>query len=431
MRLFAWYCSDHLADAAMGDMLELYQRRYASMGKRKADALFVWNVVLFFQPFAIRKRSRYNHINTFTMFRNNFKIAWRTMSRQKMYTFIKIGGFALGLATCILIAIFIRHELSYDTHYKNSRNIYRVYNEFKGPELEKWTSFPAPIAGILSEEFPEIEKAGRLIPYNWYNAGNNLFRREDQVEDTYEEGFAYADQDLLEILEIPMVYGNQQHALDKPNTIVMSKRKADKYFPNEDPVGRTVIFNEDKKRPYTVGGVMNDFPVTSHLQYDFLITLTGEEFWPGEQTSWCCWNYNPYIKVREGTDPKELENKLLKIRDSHYVGYLEKTGDQSLADVKKNHAFRLQPIEDVHLKSEGIGDIIPHGDIRYVWLFGGIAGFILVLACINFINLSTAKSANRAKKPWSGRPPNPKPCRIKFWPTLLPSGLWPKKGLKI
>ena len=258
---------------------------------------------------------------------------------------------------------------------------------------------PAPFAQILKDEYPEIEKAGRLIPYNWFNAGNNLFRREDQVEDTYEEGFVYADQDLLEILEIPMVYGNQQHALDKPNTIVISKRKADKYFPNENPVGRTIIFNEDKKRPYTIGGVMENFPVTSHLhEYDFLITLTGEEFWPGEQTSWCCWNYNPYVKLRPGTNPEELEKKLLAIRDTHYVGYLEEIGDQNMADVKKKHFFRLQPVRDIHLKSDGIGDIIQHGDIRYVWLFGGIACFILALACINFINLSTAKSANRAKE---------------------------------
>jgi putative ABC transport system permease protein len=332
------------------------------------------------------------------MFQNNFKIAWRTMSRQKMFTAIKIGGFALGLATCIVISLFIRHELSYDKHYKNGAQVYRIYNENKGADGGKWTAFPASMAGIVKADYPEVEKAGRLIPYNWFNAGSNLFRAEDKIENSYEEGFAYADQDLLEILEIPMVYGSQRHALAKPNTIVISKRKADKYFPNQDPTGITIIFNEDKSTPYTIGGVMENFPATSHLQYDFLVTLTEKEFWPGEQTSWCCWNYNVYVKLRPGTNVTALEKKLLRVRDIHFVGHLEETGDQSVAEVKKNHMFRLQPVRDIHLLSEGINDAIPHGDIRYVWLFGGIACFILLLACINFINLSTAKSANRAKE---------------------------------
>ena len=265
IRFFTWYCNDHLADAALGDMLELYQRRYSGWAKEKLIFFLSGTSFLFFSLLPFEKDLDTTPINAFTMFQNNFKIAWRTMSRQKMYTSIKIGGFALGLATCILIALFIRHELSYDNHYKNGANIYRVYNEFRDDETQKWTAVPAPFAQILRDEYPEIEKAGRLIPYNWFNAGNNLFRREDQVEDTYEEGFAYADQELLEILEIPLVYGNQQHALDKPNTIVISKRKADKYFPNENPVGRTVIFNEDKNRPYTIGGVMENLPATSHL----------------------------------------------------------------------------------------------------------------------------------------------------------------------
>ena len=398
IRFFRWYCTDHLTEAALGDMLELYARRRSSMKKWKADFLFVWNVVLFFQPFAIRKKSRSLHTNHIAMFQNYFKIALRTMSRQKMYTAIKIGGFAIGLATCFVISLFIRHELSYDKHYAHGKDIYRLYNEWDGPDPGKWTSFPAHVAQIVKSEYPEVEKAGRLIPYNWYNAGSNLFRRDDQLEDSYEEGFAYADQELLEILEIPMVYGNQLHALDKPNTIVISKRKADKYFPNEDPVGKIIILNEDKSKPFTIGGVMENFPLTSHLQFDFFITLKEVEFWPGEQTSWCCWNYNPYFRLKPGTDPVALEKKLLAIRDTHYMGYLEKTGDQNASDVKKYQLFRLQPVREIHLYSEGIGDIIAHGDIRYIWLFGGIACFILLLACINFINLSTAKSANRAKE---------------------------------
>jgi putative ABC transport system permease protein len=397
VRFFQWYCHDRLSDAILGDMIELHARRFQSLGKRRANLLFIWNVLLFCQPFTMRKKSASLNANQLAMLKNYFVIAWRTMSRQKMYSAIKVGGFALGLSTCFLIFLFIRDETSYDQGYKEGARIFRVYNEVLGHD-EKYTSFPANIAEILRTEFPEVEKSGRLIPWKWFNAGSNLFRRDDRVENTYEEGFAYADQDLLEILEVPMVYGNLRHALDKPYTIVLSKSKADKYFPGEDPVGKVVIFNEDKSKPYTVGGVMEDFPGNSHLHYDFFITLTGVEFWPGEQTSWCCWNYSAYVRLRPEANPADLEKKLLSIKKNYYLSYLIKTGNQYAEDVRKYHVFRLQPVRDIYLQADNIEDNLQHGDQRYVWLFGGIAVFILLLACINFINLSTAKSANRAKE---------------------------------
>jgi putative ABC transport system permease protein len=397
IRFFQWFCNDHLSEAVLGDLLHLYDRRLRSIGKRKATLLFIWNIIQFIQPFALRHKKTSSQLNIAAMYKNYFTIAWRNMSTQKMYTFIKIGGFALGLSTCIVIALFIRHELSYDNDYKDGNNIYRVYNQMEGPDPGKWTAFPAPFAGMLKENFPEIELAARLIPYNWFNAGSNLMREETQVENIYEEGFAYADPELLEILEIPMVYGNRKNALSEPHTIVISRKKAGKFFPGEDPTGKTIVLNDDQNQRYTIGGVMEDFQPTSHLQFDFFLTLKGKEFWEGEQGNWCCWNYNPYIKVRAGTDPAALEKKILSIKKA-YVEYLIKEKNQSLEEVKKYHTFRLQRVRDIHLYSEGIGDIIPHGDIRYIWMFGGIAIFILMLACINFVNLSTAKSANRAKE---------------------------------
>jgi len=397
VRLFRSFCNDHLSDAVLGDLTELYERRVKNIGKRKADLLFMWGVIQFIQPFALRKK-RPTSLNQAAMFRNYFKIAFRSMSKQKMYTGIKIGGFAIGLATCMMIATFIRHELSYDKFYVNGERTFRLYNFYEGPDGGKWTSFPAPMINVLRDEFPEIEIAGRLIPYKWYNAGSNLMRREDQTENTYEMGYAYTDPEMLEILEIPMIHGTRKDALSKPNSIVFSRKMAEKYFPDEDPVGKTIIFNDDLKRPYMVGGVMENFPITSHLQYDFLITLMGEEFWDGEQGSWCCWNYNPYVRLRGDADPKAFEQKLQSIMPKHYVSFLKENGSADAEDVRKNHKIKIQALGDIYLHSDDIGDAIPHGDTRFVYLFGGVAGFILLLACVNFINLSTAKSANRAKE---------------------------------
>ena len=333
------------------------------------------------------------------MFSNYLKIAWRSMGRQKMYAAIKIGGFALGLATCMVIFIFIRHELSYEKDLVYGDRVYRVYNRYEGPDGGMWASFPASMGPILRTSYPDVEKSARLIPYPWFNAGNNLVRRDDQVESNYEEKFAYADNDLLDVLEVPMIYGDRSKALVEPNTIVISKKKADKYFPNENPIGKLLVLNDDKTKVFTIGGVMADFPPNSHIDYDFFLTLANVEFWKGEQASWCCWNYNVYVRLRAGVDPREFEAKILSINDTYNVAYLKETGNVNAEDARKNHKFKLQPVRDIYLAAQGeIGDSLQHGDLRYVWLFGAVAVFILLLACINFVNLSTAKSANRAKE---------------------------------
>ena len=333
------------------------------------------------------------------MFKNNCKIAWRGLSRQKMYSFIKIGGWALGIAASLLIALFIKDELSYDKYYEHAELIYRVVNEHREPgEVEKWPALPAPFAQVLKEGFPQIEKTGRIMPYKKANAGSNQMRPVGRLENTYEEGFIYADPEMLEILQIPMVYGSRDKALNDRNTIVISKRKAEKYYPGENPVGKIIVLNEDESNPFKIGGVMENFPANSHFQYDFLITLKGQEFWPGEQTSWDAWNYNTYVQLKPGTGPLELEQNLLSIRDDYIVRGLQKIGKEEASEVHKYHFFHLQPVSDIYLNPEGIQDRLNHGNIKTVWLFGAIAGFILLLACVNFINLSTAKSANRARE---------------------------------
>jgi len=340
-------------------------------------------------------------INIPFMFSNYFKIAIRQLRKQKMYSVVKIGGFALSIAACLLITLYIRNELSYDRSCPNADRIYRVVGFFKNQgNLEKWTSFPAPMAKVVKKDFPEVEQSGRIMPNSLFQgAGSNELRPAESKENTHEEGFAYADPGILEILKLPMIYGDRVHALSDPNTIVISKRKADKYYPNQNPVGKILFLNNNETKPYKIGGVMQDFPATSHLSYDFLLTLTGVEFWKGEQTNWDASNYFDYILLHPGTDVAAFEKKLTAGLLKNYVlPTLISEGDKSAGDVEKNASYHLQLITDINLKSYDIHDGLSHGDIRFIWLFGAVAGFILLLACINFINLSTAKSANRAKE---------------------------------
>jgi putative ABC transport system permease protein len=336
------------------------------------------------------------------MIKNYLKIALRQLQKQKMYAAIKIGGFAFSIAACLLIGLYIKNELSYDRSYPDADRIYRVIGEFNdGTIHEKGVDFPAPMGKVLQTDFPEVEKSARLMPNSlFWGAGSNEVKRADGTENTHEDGFAYTDQSLFDILKVPLIYGNSNHALDEPLTIVIAKSKAEKYFPGQNPVGKLLMLNNNKDKIYKITGVMPDFATTSHLHgYNFLLTLNGVEFWKGEQTTWGASNYRNYILLKPGTNVQQLERKLtINILKNYVIPEMQRNGDKGAESITKKARVHLQPITDINLKSYDVSDGMSHGDIRFIWFFGAVAIFILVIACINFINLSTAKSANRAKE---------------------------------
>ncbi len=336
------------------------------------------------------------------MLKNYFKIAIRQLRKQKMYSAVKTGGFAMGIAACILIALYIREELSYDHSYPDASRIYRIVGWATDNGTEnKWVDFPAPLSQVMLKDFPEVEKSGRLMDNSLFpGAGSNEVTLADRNVTAHEDGFAYADQGILDILKIPMIYGNGDHALTEPNSIVISKTRADKYFPNQDPVGEIVFLNGNKSKPYKISAVMQDFPSNSHLKkYDFLLSLSGIEWWKGEQSDWGGNNYVNYVLLRQGTNTGRFEKKLTTdVLQNYFLPSMLQSGDKNAEKELSAASMHLQPISDINLHSYDIKDGLSHGDIRFVWLFGAIACFILMIACINFINLSTAKSANRAKE---------------------------------
>ncbi|HHC79922.1 MAG TPA: ABC transporter permease, partial [Flavobacteriia bacterium] len=248
------------------------------------------------------------------MFKNHLKIAWRSITKDKFFTFIKIGGFAIGIAACLLITLFIRDELSYDRHYKNTDKIYRVVLQgIMDGEIKKSVHFQLPFADALASDFPEILKAGKINTSELFNAGKRGMKLADDTQNNFEEGFVFANQQLFEILEIPLEQGNEKNALTQPQSLVISQTKAAKYFPNGNAVGQTIVLDNDSSKPYTITGVMKDFPKNSHLNFDFILPIEDTNM------SWTNQNYFTYVLVDEKANIQELEKKMFSIMETYII----------------------------------------------------------------------------------------------------------------
>ncbi|WGQ16185.1 ABC transporter permease [Sphingobacterium faecium] len=337
------------------------------------------------------------------MLTNNLKIAWRNITKNKLYSSIKIGGFAFGIAICLLIVLYIKHETSYNKLYPAMERVYRlVVQAPEGNKINRWVSLSAPGAATLKDEIPAIESSGRMLPNPQFGAGSNQLTINSLPESHYDDGFVYIDQSILDMFPSPMQYGQLQHALDKPNTVVLTKSKAIKYFKG-NPIGQQIYLNNDKSKSYTITGVIDDIPSHSTLSgYGFFMSLAGEPFYPGEQQKWTSNNYTIYIKLKPETNVSLAEQKIFKTYISgHYIPELIKAG-RKVGPIVNQIKIKLQNALDIHLYSADIEDdrvsTLNRGDIRMVWTFAAVAFFILLIAGINFVNLSTANATNRAKE---------------------------------
>jgi putative ABC transport system permease protein len=325
------------------------------------------------------------------MFKNYIKIALRNFLKHKGFSFINIFGLAIGVACCVLIVLFVLDEVSYDRYHEKADQIYRVgIRGFVNNSLFHGVISCAPMAQTLVDEFPEVKAATRL-----QNPGFPVFRYKEKVFS--EEKVFWVDQAFFDVFTVPFIKGNPKTALEQPNTIVLTRSMASKYFGNEDPIGKNL--NSDNQRDYLVTGVVEDVPHNSHFHYDFLASLITYE--ASRSPIWVSNNYYTYAVLHEGASPEAFEAKLDELVKKYVgpqiEGALSITLEQFFASGGE-WAYFIQPLTGIHLHSHLDYELEPNGDITYVYIFSIIALGILLVACINFVNLATARAANRARE---------------------------------
>ena len=326
------------------------------------------------------------------MFKNFLKASLRSFTSRKGFSFINVGGLAMGIACFTLIGLYVREELSYDRHHQNADQIHRLgLHIFLDGTESNFATVAAPLAQGLKDNFPEVRASTRLS-----RGGFPVLRYEDKSFS--EERFYWADSTVFDVFTFSFIVGDPQTALIRPNTIVFTASMAMKYFGTTEVLGRMV--NMDNSNEYTVTGVIEDMPEASHFHADFLAALATRG--NSRNTSWATQNnFNTYFVLDPGTTAEAFEAKLPALVETYVwpeVEQLFNTTAQEIVAAGTEFEYLVTPLTDIHLKSQLRAEFETNGNIVYIWLFGGIGIAILLIACINYINLSTAISARKAKE---------------------------------
>lgn len=326
------------------------------------------------------------------MFKNFLKITLRNITRNKAFSIINIVGLAVGLATCLLIMLYIFDERSYDKHQQYGENSYRIASvNNKG---EGWAAAGAPLAAGVKSELPEVEQVTRLMTFP--DIAKMLMKYEDgaQKKQFFESNGYYVDSTFFQIFTYDFIYGNPLTSLTEPNSLVISEEISRKFFGATNPVGKQIRINTPfGEFFYTITAVFDNKKYKSHIAANYFLSMRNNDMWNWvqQQTSWIGNNvFFTYLKLKKGTDAKRFEGKLQTL-------FNQKAGADLKAAGFSQEIF-MQPLEDIYLHSSFKNEISANGNIIYLYILASIAAFILIIACVNFMNLSTARSERRAKE---------------------------------
>ena len=373
------------AEEVIGDLDEKFYSVCQKKSSFRAKLNYWKQVIHYLRPFAI-KRSKYS-IRT-TMLNHYLKVSWRNILRSKGFSFINVFGLAFGLTASVLIMMYVVDEWSYDKHHEAGDRIYRIASQ---SETDKWVAIPAPVGGAVKENLPEVETSARLVRIPGFET--ILLKGQEAEKQFFETNVFYVDSTFFDVFTYDFLYGDA-NALTKPNTIVISDDVATKFFGDSNPVGEPLTIGLSfGDFTYTVTGVFDRDKYKSHIPANVLLSMNNNDIgsWVKQQQSWIFNGlFHTYVKVKPGTDPEEFAQKIDRL-------YQAEAGED-LAQAGFTKSLYIQPMEDIYLHSNHGYEVASNGNMTYLIIFSSIALFLVVIACVNFMNLSTAKSEQRAKE---------------------------------
>lgn len=392
-KLLAYFVDGQWWNELAGDLEEQFEDNVNQKSIRRAKFIYWLEVIRLLRPHIFKRNKRYNKI---MMTRNHLKISYRNLTKNKVYAAINILGLAIGIASVMLIAIYVNYETSYDKFFKDSARIYRASLERVYPgRVKMFASSSIMLAPALRENYPQVEAVTRLHRLFFTNEVPVAFPDNDKT--FMETKFLYGDSLFFKVFSYEFISGNKEAALNKPTDVVLTESTAIKYFGTTDALGKILNINTGTRR---VTGVIKDIPANSHIHFDLLGSIRSVPQLTNAldiQTWVNPWVYT-YLKLKKGVDPLAFEKEFPQLVETFGGASISQSSGSDWKEKGNSYNYFLQPIESIHLESNLDIEVEPNSDIIYVYIISVIALIILTISSINFVNLSIARSTERAKE---------------------------------
>lgn len=387
LKFFRWFCHPDLAKYIEGDLIELFQERTQQYGPSRAKWIFVIDVILLIRPDIIRSSIGFNSNNNYAMFKNYLKIGYRNLWKDRFYTSINLFGLSMGLACSFLVLLLVSYEFSFENFYESKDKIFRLGVHYNvGGKEDTYSNVPRPMGPAFKVEFPEV------VDYTRMRGVNGLMEHKAHLKfnEKYHKSnkIFIVDSTFFNVFDTRLLKGSKELVLNRPNTVVLSKSLAKNIFGKSEPVGQKIEIAENGRK-LEVTGIFDDIPQNTHIPYDALVSWNN--YFDGSRSqAWYGAHVYTYVKLHDSDKPEALVSK--------FPGFFEKYMSTTFKEINGTASLVVQPIGDIHLKSDLIWEPNANGDLNSVFVLLAIGIFLVVIAQVNYLNLSLARSTLRKKE---------------------------------